>query len=112
MPQPFAADSVGLVTAQTLHFDTPLELACGRIFFLATYLLTGLAASGMFGLVYSDSTVPLVGASGAVSGIMAAYVVMFGMRKVKVFYSPPPAELYCDYSLYLLHLFQVIARRK
>ena len=31
MPQTFAADSVGLVTPQTLHFDTPLELACGRV---------------------------------------------------------------------------------
>ncbi len=30
MPNTFAPDSVGLVTPQTLHFDQPLELACGR----------------------------------------------------------------------------------
>ncbi|MBU3068501.1 homoserine O-acetyltransferase [Aestuariicella sp. G3-2] len=30
MPAPFANDSVGLVTPQTLHFDQPLELASGR----------------------------------------------------------------------------------
>ena len=30
MSKPFAPDSVGLVTPQTLHFDEPLTLACGR----------------------------------------------------------------------------------
>ncbi|GAB3111311.1 homoserine O-acetyltransferase [Aestuariicella hydrocarbonica] len=30
MPETFAKDSVGLVTPQTLHFDEPLMLACGR----------------------------------------------------------------------------------
>ncbi len=29
MPNPLPADSVGLVTPQTLHFSAPLELACG-----------------------------------------------------------------------------------
>lgn len=64
-----------------------LELACGRIFFTTVYLVSGLFSAVLFGLVNADSMVPLVGASGAVSGIMAAYVVMFGMRKVKAFYS-------------------------
>ncbi len=31
MSQRFTSNSVGLVTPQTLHFDTPLALACGRI---------------------------------------------------------------------------------
>ena len=30
MPDSLPPDSVGLVTPQTAHFDTPLELACGR----------------------------------------------------------------------------------
>lgn len=30
MPSEIPADSVGLVTPRTLHFDTPLELVCGR----------------------------------------------------------------------------------
>lgn len=30
MPETIPADSVGLVTPQTLHFDTPLDLDCGR----------------------------------------------------------------------------------
>lgn len=32
MPDPLPADSVGLVTPQTYHFDTPLQLACGQVF--------------------------------------------------------------------------------
>ncbi|MCW8829393.1 MAG: homoserine O-acetyltransferase [Gammaproteobacteria bacterium] len=35
MPDSIPADSVGLVTTQTLHFDTPLNLDCGRV--LAEY---------------------------------------------------------------------------
>ncbi len=35
MPDALPADSVGLVTPQTLHFDTPLQLDCGRV--LAEY---------------------------------------------------------------------------
>ncbi|KEA65191.1 Homoserine O-acetyltransferase [Marinobacterium lacunae] len=31
MPSVIPADSVGLVTPQTIHFDTPLALACGRV---------------------------------------------------------------------------------
>ncbi|MFV8834556.1 homoserine O-acetyltransferase [Aquisalimonas sp.] len=31
MPEQFPADSVGLVTPKTLHFDQPLELDCGRV---------------------------------------------------------------------------------
>ncbi len=35
MPESIPADSVGLVTSQTLHFDTPLNLDCGQV--LAQY---------------------------------------------------------------------------
>lgn len=30
MPDPLPTDSVGIVTPQTLHFDTPITLACGQ----------------------------------------------------------------------------------
>ncbi|MEP3561814.1 MAG: homoserine O-acetyltransferase, partial [Marinobacter sp.] len=30
MPDSLPTDSVGLVSPQTLHFDTPIELACGQ----------------------------------------------------------------------------------
>ncbi|MDH4318835.1 MAG: rhomboid family intramembrane serine protease, partial [Desulfobulbaceae bacterium] len=38
-----------------------------------------------YGFINSSSTGPLVGASGAISGIMGAYCVLYGTRKIKVF---------------------------
>jgi len=64
-----------------------LELWCGRAFFLAMYLVTGVAAAAFFGLVHPASTVPCVGASGAIAGLMGAYAVPFGRKKINVFYS-------------------------
>lgn len=64
-----------------------LELGCGRAFYTAMYLMTGVAAVWLFALVYKESAVPLVGASGAISGLMGAYTVLYGKQKIKVFYS-------------------------
>jgi membrane associated rhomboid family serine protease len=64
-----------------------LELGCGRVFYISLYLLTGILAAWSFGLIYTDSIVPLVGASGAISGLMGAYTILYGKKKIKVFYS-------------------------
>ncbi len=64
-----------------------LELGCGRAFYVALYLLSGVAAVWLFGLVYMSSSTPLVGASGAISGLMGAFTVLYGKKKIKVFYS-------------------------
>ncbi|MBW2607732.1 MAG: rhomboid family intramembrane serine protease [Deltaproteobacteria bacterium] len=64
-----------------------LELGCGRILFTGIYLLGGLLSVGLFWLVYMQSTVPLVGASGAIAGLMGTFTVLFGKKKVNIFYS-------------------------
>lgn len=64
-----------------------LELGCGRIMYLIIYLLTGLCSAGLFYLIYMNSTIPCIGASGAISGLIGAYTVLYGKRKIKVFYS-------------------------
>ena len=64
-----------------------LEMAGKRAPYLSIYLLTGIFAALFFGMVYRHSTIPLVGASGAISGIIGAYTVLFGLRKVKIFLS-------------------------
>ncbi len=64
-----------------------LELGCGRIFYTALYLLTGVLSVGLYYLVYMDSVVPLIGASGAISGLMGCYTLLYGRSKIKVFYS-------------------------
>ncbi len=64
-----------------------LELAWGRMLFLGLYIAGGLCAVTLFGIVYQTSVVPLVGASGAIAALMGAYAVLYGRRRIKVFYS-------------------------
>ncbi len=64
-----------------------LEKAVGSGLFLALYLFTGICASALFGFVYPLSPGPLIGASGAIAGLMGSYGVIFGLRKIRVFYS-------------------------
>ncbi len=64
-----------------------LELGCGRILYSGIYLMGGLLAVVLFWLVYMQSTVPLVGASGAIAGLMGIFTVLFGKKKVNIFYS-------------------------
>lgn len=64
-----------------------LELGCGRILYTGIYLIGGLLSVGLFWLIYMQSTVPLVGASGAIAGLMGTFTVLFGKKKVNIFYS-------------------------
>jgi membrane associated rhomboid family serine protease len=47
------------------------------------YVLAGLAATMAHILVQPSSTVPVVGASGAIAGVMGAYLVLFPLAKIK-----------------------------
>ena len=62
-----------------------VEHRLGRLGYLAAYLITGAAATVVYGLFAQGSMIPLVGASGAISGVLGLYFVMFPKNKVKVF---------------------------
>ncbi len=64
-----------------------LEMGSGKFFFLLTYLITGLCSVALYGLVYSGEVNHLVGASGAISGIMGAFTALYGRHRVRIFYS-------------------------
>ena len=64
-----------------------LEMGLGRLQYSVLYLVGGLFAVWFFWLIYMSSTIPLVGASGAIAGLMGAFAVLFGKKKVKIFYS-------------------------
>jgi membrane associated rhomboid family serine protease len=59
-------------------FMHTLEYSLGAIRFLVLYLLWGLAGGLMHAAVHWGSDVPLVGASGAIAGMIGAYWVAFG----------------------------------
>ena len=63
-----------------------VEAAIGHWRFLVFYLVGGFAA-GMAQVVSNwDSSVPLVGASGAISAVMAMYLAVFRFRNIEFFY--------------------------
>lgn len=62
-----------------------VEHRMGRVLYLFTYLLSGVLATLAFAAFNTDSTTPLVGASGAISGVLGLYFVMFPRNQVKVF---------------------------
>ncbi|RMD70640.1 MAG: rhomboid family intramembrane serine protease [Gammaproteobacteria bacterium] len=68
-------------------FGAAVEDRLGSLRFLIFYFLCGLAANVTHLLVNADSTVPVVGASGAIAGVMGAYMVMFPLARI-VFFIP------------------------
>lgn len=63
-------------------FGDNVEDAMGSLRFLIFYLLCGFAAAGAQVLSNPGSTIPMVGASGAIGGVMGAYIMLY--PKVKV----------------------------
>lgn len=66
-------------------FGDNVEDAMGHTRYLVFYLLVGVLASLAHGLVNSDSLEAAVGASGAISGVMAAYLVLFPRGQIRSF---------------------------
>ena len=63
-----------------------VEAAIGHLKFLLFYLLSGLSGGLLFSWMDLSSTTPLVGASGAISGVMAMYLGVFRFKKIEFFY--------------------------
>ena len=57
-------------------FGSAVEQQLGRRRFLAFYTACGLVAAAVQVLVWRDSAIPAVGASGAIAGLLAAYLVL------------------------------------
>lgn len=58
-------------------FGNNIEDSMGRTRFVLFYLLSGLGAAATQTLLSPSSAVPMVGASGAISGVMGAYVILY-----------------------------------
>lgn len=64
-------------------FGRRVEDACGPWRFLAFYLLAGTWAHILFILVESDSRIPGIGASGAIFGLMGAYLLLYPGGRIR-----------------------------
>lgn len=91
------AAAIALITSQFLHggvlhlagnmlylwiFGNNIEDAMSRVRFVLFYLLCGVAATCGHAFTNTASTVPLVGASGAISGVLGAYFLLFPRARV------------------------------
>ena len=65
-------------------FGDNVEDRLGHARYLAFYLACGIAAGLVQSFLAPTSLVPSIGASGAISGVLAAYMLMFGTNTVRV----------------------------
>ena len=63
-------------------FGDNVEDRFGHLRFLAFYLLSGVTAALVQAHLHPDATLPTVGASGAISGVLGAYLVLFPTARV------------------------------
>jgi len=63
-----------------------IEDVWGRRYFLSLYLASGLLACALHGLVYHGSDIPVVGASGAIAGLMGAFMIRNYKVRIRFFY--------------------------
>lgn len=71
-------------------FGNDIEHRWGRWRYLLLYLVGGVVASLAHVLVDPDSTVPMIGASGAIAAVMGAYLLCYPSTRVKtvIFFGP------------------------
>ncbi len=68
-------------------FGDNLEDKLGHVKYLAYYLVCGLGASFLQILVDPSSTIPNLGASGAIAGVMGGYLLLFPREPIDVLFS-------------------------
>ncbi len=94
-------------------FGDNVEADLGHVTFLALYLVAGLVAALAHVLVFPASTLPAVGASGAIAGVLAAYLLLFPRAQVRVllFFGPflalgRAAALLVIFSWFVIQVFR------
>lgn len=79
-------------------FGNNIEEAYGTIGYLLLYLVAGLGATAAFVFANPNATDPMIGASGAIAGILGAYLVLFPNHRILslflFFFVQIPAGLY------------------
>lgn len=67
-------------------FGDNVEDRLGPFRFLLFYIFCGIFATLVHSIIYKHSVIPLVGASGAISGVMGAYFMMYPLARILVIF--------------------------
>jgi membrane associated rhomboid family serine protease len=94
-------------------FGDNVEDRLGHFRFFLFYLLAGLAANLVQFVVNHDATVPVIGASGAIAGVMAAYLRLFPFARIitlfPILFIPYFLEIPAYFFMGLWFLMQVLS---
>ena len=125
LPQglPLVPEPITLVTSLFLHgsflhlagnmlflwvFGDNVEDGMGHARFLIFFLLCGIAACRAHCLMNPLSTAPLIGASGAIAGVVAAYLILYPRVKVwALYFGRLPLQVPAMYAIGFWILLQV-----
>ena len=92
-------------------FGSNIEARLGHVKYLIFYLATGAAATLSHWLVEPASTVPLVGASGAIAGVMGAYLMLYPRNRINsliIFYFITVIQISATWLLGFWFLWQLV----
>ena len=90
-------------------FGDNVEDALGHVKFLVFYLLCAIAGALLHGLVAPESEFPLIGASGAIAGVVAAYLILHPRVKIWILaFGRIPLRIPAYITLALWILFQFV----
>jgi membrane associated rhomboid family serine protease len=96
-----------------LIFGDNLENRIGHLRYLIFYLVTGILASlaHVFATSYlgGDTLIPTLGASGAISGVLGGYILLFPRRRVRVILFYFITEVPAIFALGMWFVFQLIS---
>lgn len=122
---PYVPEPLTLVTSLFLHgsllhllgnmlflwvFGDNVEDAMGHGRFLVFYFACGIAAGLTHAFIFPDSQRPLIGASGAVAGIVAAYLIVYPRVRIwGLFFGRIPLRVPASWALGLWILSQIFA---
>ena len=67
-------------------FGFSVEMILGWQVYLSAYLLAGIGSAFFWVMLEPGGAVPGIGASGAISGLVGMYTVLFGLRKIRFIY--------------------------
>jgi membrane associated rhomboid family serine protease len=81
-------------------FGDNVEDALGHLRYLVFYLLGGLGAAAAQVLMAPGSTIPMVGASGAIASVLAAYVLLYPGSPITVFNPIPILWLFFGFFVF------------
>jgi rhomboid family protein len=90
-------------------FGDNVEHRAGPVLYLPIYLAVGLAGSLAQILTDTSSVIPTLGASGAISGILGAYIVLFPRNRVTVLLFRFPAQVPAIVAIGIWIVFQLIS---